>query len=58
MFLTIKNPPLTSDAILDEKSLTGLFSNQLNYTSKSHRFSFHKEEIIFKYRESKKSISI
>lgn len=54
---TVKNTPLISDAILDEKSLTGLFSDQLNYSSKSHRVKFHKEEITFKYKEPKKSIS-
>jgi len=56
--LTVKNIPLISDATLDEKSLTGLFSDQLSYSIISHRVRFHKEEIIFKYKESKKSISI
>lgn len=56
--LIIKNTPLTSDAILDEKSLTGLFSDQLHYNSQSQRCRSQKwkKKKIFKHKEPKKKI--
>lgn len=50
--LNIKNTLLISAIILGEKSLTGPFLGQLNYSSKSHRSGIRKEAIIFKYKES------
>lgn len=55
--LTIKNTPLTSDAILD-KPPTALFSDQLHYNSQSHRHRFQKEKkLSLKTRNQKKNLS-
>lgn len=53
--LITKNTPLTSGAILDEKSLTALFSDQLHYNSQSHRHRFQKgKKKVFKHKGLKK----
>lgn len=56
--LIIKNTPLTSDAILDEKSLTTLFLDQLHYNSQPHRHRLQKgKKKSLNTRNKKKNLS-